>query len=275
MFLPFPFLYYVPVLSFLLSPFPLFLAISYRFIFSLSSTTQTLLLQSPVASVYYQETKSPIWISVLLNCSLFSSPSSFSPPPLQFSSPYYYVPWSPGPACGDFTILPPPLFVLCCYLLQFVALMFTYLFFVLISFLSHAVPVLYSAVGSWCLLVLHVVFLAWNSTGLLHSPWFCFVVDCPFFNQILQLLSSSFLPLCSCECSSVSLSHLLAVVLSQRVSFQICTTTTLPSLCTTWINPIDWHHATATFHCPYCSLYKHHIGAAGFLWMFELWRWDQ
>jgi len=72
------------------------------------------------------------------------------------------------------------LFVLCCNLL---------------ILLSHAVPVLYSAIGSWCLLVLHVVFLLWNSTGLLHSPSYCFVLFYPFINQVLQFLSFFFLPL--------------------------------------------------------------------------------
>jgi len=65
----------------------------------------------------------------------------------------------------------------------------------LIYSLSHFVPALYSTVGSWCILALHVVSLPRNSTGLRLFPFYCFVLDYPFINQILHFfpfLSSHF-----------------------------------------------------------------------------------
>jgi hypothetical protein len=78
----------------LFSPFSLFPAISHRFLFCSSCSTQTLL---PSSLPWFNTVRlhPPLWISVVLNCLLFLSPSS-QRFPLYFSS-NYNVPWSPGP----------------------------------------------------------------------------------------------------------------------------------------------------------------------------------
>jgi hypothetical protein len=68
---PLLFLYYLPISS----PFPSFSSFLF-YLICLSCTTRTLLLLSLFTSVQYRETTYPFWISVLLNCSFFSSPSS-------------------------------------------------------------------------------------------------------------------------------------------------------------------------------------------------------
>jgi hypothetical protein len=82
-----------------------------------------------------------------------------------------------------------------------------YVFFLwsglLISFLFQLVPVLYSTFGFWCLPSLHAVRLQWSSAGLrLFPPPIVLFCICLFINHILQYLSCSFLPLCSCRCPS-------------------------------------------------------------------------
>jgi len=70
-------------------------------------------------------------------------------------------------------IYPLLFFVLCCYLLPFVVLIF-YLYVLcsslLIYFVSHYVRALYSTTESWCIPSLHVVFLKCNRPGLQFPP---------------------------------------------------------------------------------------------------------
>ena len=173
------------------------------------------------------------------------------------------LPWSNA---GVWHLLP----LLFCFMLLFITIydtdfyLFVPCFSLLISFLSHFVPLLHSTIGFWCLLALHMVFLPWNSTGLSHSPSCCFVLDYPFIDQILHFLSFSFLPLCSCDCSPVSHYHLLAFLLSWRVSLQICTDYHAP-LPLNYLNQPYW--LTPSFYdfsLP-TLFYKHFIGATGFL----------
>lgn len=89
-FITYPFL-----LFFFFLPLTLFPAISYQFLSCPSCTTQTLLLPSLFTSVWYRH-YNPLSISVLLNCSLLSSPSSFSFSP-SFSA-HQYVPFV-SPLC--------------------------------------------------------------------------------------------------------------------------------------------------------------------------------
>jgi len=75
---------------------------------------------------------------VLLNCVLFSSPSSLTFP-LSFG-PHYYVVWSPDPTCGNLPwsstgLQHLPLLFFLLYLLPVVVLTFTHLFFVLVLYL--------------------------------------------------------------------------------------------------------------------------------------------
>jgi len=75
------FISYTCLLLFFFLPLTLFPAISYRFLSCPSCTTQTLLLPSLFIMVWYRH-YNPLSISVLLNCSLLSSPSSSSLSPV-------------------------------------------------------------------------------------------------------------------------------------------------------------------------------------------------
>jgi len=69
-----------------------------------------------------------------------------------------------------------------------------------------------------------------------------------------------------CGCSPVSRYHNCYNFFYHGTSLsKAALTTTLPSFSNTCINATGWHHATETFHRPRSSLYKPHIGTAGFL----------
>lgn len=147
------------------------------------------------------------------------------------------------------------LFVLYYYLLPSVVLIFTHPLPLPLS----PCPVLHF--GSWYILALHVVFLPCISAGLWLSPSHFFALDYQFCNQILHILSSSFLPLCSSEYSPVSRSH------TEHLS-PSCTNTLLP-IPNTCINPTGWHNTTKTFHHPHSSLHKPCNGLQFFFWIPE------
>ena len=81
----FSFLFFSPIFSVSFSAFPVLLRhFSY----------------CPFSPWFITETTSPLWISVLLNCSLLSSLSFLS---FTLSFNLHYFPWSPGPEWGNFT----------------------------------------------------------------------------------------------------------------------------------------------------------------------------
>jgi hypothetical protein len=87
-------------------------------------------------------------------------------------------------------------FVLYCYLLPFVVLIFLSVSYLFWS--SNLLPLpLYSTNGSWRIPALHVMCLPFNSAGLRLFLFCCFVLGYPFINQVLHFLSFSFFPLCS------------------------------------------------------------------------------
>jgi hypothetical protein len=114
------------------------------------------------------------------------------------------------------------------------------------SFLYHFVPILYSTIGSWCLLALHMVY--WPRWGtkypllLLYIWIICLLIKyCTFF---------CFLPptLLMWVLLYILLSHLIEFLLSCSVS-----------------SKLHWNHTTETFHHPHSFLYKLRFGTAGFL----------
>ena len=87
------------------------------------------------------------------------------------------------------------LYVLTFYLLQFIVLVF--ILFVLCSglliyFISHSFPALYSYIGSWCFLPLRMIFLLCNNTGLWLPSHHCIVLDYLFISQLLSFLPPHF-----------------------------------------------------------------------------------
>ena len=162
---------------------------------------------------------------MLLNCSLFSSSPSliFFPCPsdrfIMFLGPLaphvLILPWSNT----GLRHLPLIFFVLFCYLLPFVVLVFTHLFFVLVFYLlplplfpavyTPFSPV-YPGCATWC-------FLPCNSARLRLPPSYCFVLDYTFINQIPSFLLPTLLMWLF---SSVSLSQRSEFLLSRTVSLQ-------------------------------------------------------
>jgi len=132
------------------------------------------------------------------NFSFFSSPSSFSFFPLPFSPHYYVFFLSPGPARGLFYrglrlaydyYYPPARLII--FIILFITEYCTdfYSFVLrsslLISYLSHFLPVLYSIIGSWCLPAQHMVL--WDTAGLRNdsrSKAHMFL----FISSVIQLL---------------------------------------------------------------------------------------
>jgi len=120
---------------------------------------------------------------------------------------------------------PPPLV---CLMLLFITKCctnfstFVLCFSLLIHFLSHLVSALYSTIGSWCIPALYTVFLPCISARLWLSPFHYFALDYQFSNQILHILSFSFLPLCS--------GILLCLALTRSVSLQAALTNILLSI---------------------------------------------
>jgi len=72
--------------------------------------------------------------------------------------------------------------------------------------LTYFVPALYSYIGLWYILALHVVLLPHSSAGLRLFPFRCFVLDYPFINQILH-----FFHFYSSYCAYVSVILCLAI----------------------------------------------------------------
>ena len=209
----------------------------------------------------------PLWISKLLNCSLFSSLFSLIFFPLLKSALCSLVsrPWTCSfyhgiPLVCD--IYPPTPFLLCFFmLLPFVVL-------ILYSFILRSSRLTTSSLPCPCPVQSHVslpccTWYFYHTVGLGYDP-----------PRLLIKYFISFHSLRSCECS-MSGCHTGQNSFHHAPSLPSCTgqhSALRPATCN---NPIGWHHATETPHRSHSSLHELHTGAFFFFLILEPLRWDR
>jgi hypothetical protein len=148
-------------------------------------------------------------------------------------------------------------FVFCCfffYLFSYIVLIFTYLFFILcssalisfsvtsyLSFTPHFSP------GVCCLCTWH--FYHWVELDNVFPPPVVFWIICLLIKYCTfsPFPSSNFAHVSILLCITIRPVRLSSIMECLSPKLHWLPSTMLPSVRTTWINPVRWHHATEKF----------------------------